>query len=55
MISMPEPSTIAFFHEKLRHAGVIEELFKLFDNHLCAQGYEAKGGQIIDATLAPVP
>ena len=33
----------------------IEELFELFDQHLRAQGYEARGGRIIDATLVPVP
>jgi len=33
----------------------IEELFELFDQHLRAQGCEARGGQIIDATLVPVP
>lgn len=34
---------------------MIEELFELFDNHLRAQGYEAKGGQIINKTPVPVP
>jgi IS5 family transposase len=55
MNSIPDATTIAFFRERLRHAGVIEELFELFDQHLRAQGYEARGGQIIDATLVPVP
>jgi len=53
--SIPDATTFAFFHERLRHAGVIEELFELFDQHLRAQGYEARGGQIIYPTLAPVP
>jgi len=55
MISIPDATTVAFFLERLQHAGVIEELFELFDQHLRAQCYEARGGQIIDATLVPVP
>lgn len=55
MNSIPDASTIAFFRERLRKAGVIEELFDHFEEHLRAHGLEARGGQIIDATLAPVP
>ena len=55
MNSIPEKTTFAFFRERLRHNGVIEELFELFDQHLRVQGYEARGGQIIDATLVAVP
>jgi hypothetical protein len=33
---------------------VIEELVELFDNHLFAQGFEAKADHI-DATLVPFP
>jgi IS5 family transposase len=42
--SIPDATTVAFFYERLRTAGVIEELFELFDQHLCAQGYE---GQVV--------
>ena len=38
MNSIPDATTVAYFHERLRHAGVIEELFELFDQHLRAQG-----------------
>ena len=55
MNSIPDSTTVAFFRERLRHAGVIEELFELFDQHLLAQGCEARGCQIIDATLVQVP
>jgi len=55
MNSYPDATTVAIFRERLWHAGVIEESFELFDNHLRAQAYEARGGQIIDATLVPVP
>jgi hypothetical protein len=34
---------------------VIEELFEMFETYLRSQGLQARGGQIIDATLVPVP
>jgi len=55
MNSIPDATTVAFFRERLWHAGVIEELLEVFDNHLHAQGYQEKESQIIDATLVPVP
>ena len=36
-------------------AGVIEELFEMFESYLRSQGLQARDGQIIDATLVPVP
>jgi IS5 family transposase len=33
----------------------VEELFQLFDGHLNRQGYIARGGQIQDASIVPVP
>ncbi len=53
--SIPDATTIAFFRERLRKAGVIEELFEMFEEYLRSQGLQAQGGQIIDATLIPVP
>ena len=55
MNNIPDATTVAFFRERLRRAGVIEELFEMFENYLRDQGLEARGGQIIDATLVPVP
>ena len=55
MNSIPDETNVAFFRERFRNAGVIEELFELFDQHLRAKGYEACGGQIIDATLDAAP
>ena len=55
MNTIPDATTVAFFRERLRKAGVIEELFNRFEQELRAQGLEARGGQIIDATLVPVP
>ncbi|MEL7409826.1 MAG: hypothetical protein AAFN00_23330, partial [Cyanobacteria bacterium J06558_2] len=40
---------------KLKQQGLIEELFEQFDGYLRQFGYQAKGGQIVDATLIPVP
>ncbi len=55
MNTIPDATTIAFFRERLRKAGVIDELFERFEEHLRSEGLEARGGQIIDATLVPVP
>ena len=33
----------------------MEEVFGLFDGHLARQGYIARGGQILDASIVPVP
>jgi hypothetical protein len=32
-----------------------EEFFRQFDGYLYRQGYIARGGQILDASIAPVP
>jgi transposase, IS5 family len=53
--SIPDATTLWLFREKLAKAGLIEKLFDRFDQHLAAQGYIARGGQIIDATIVPVP
>jgi hypothetical protein len=34
---------------------VVEELFQKFESDIESQELEARGGQIIDATLIPVP
>ena len=50
-----DATTIAYFREQLRKAALIEEIFELFEQYLRSQGLQARGGQIIDATLVPVP
>jgi IS5 family transposase len=55
MNSIPDATTVAFFRERLRKAGVIDELFEMFEIYLRFQGLQARGGQIIDATFVPVP
>jgi hypothetical protein len=51
----PDATTVAFFRERLRKAGEIQELFEMFETYLRSQGLQARGGQIIDATLVPAP
>src|SRR5262249_55401033 len=53
--SIPDATTLWLFREKLAKAGLIEKLFDRFDQHLAAKGYMARGGQIIDASIVPVP
>ena len=55
MNNIPNPTTVAFFRERLRKAGVIAKLFEMFETYLRSQGPQARGGQIIVTTLVPVP
>src|SRR5450756_941866 len=52
---IPDGTTLWLFREALGKAGLIEKLFKRFNRHLEAKGYIARGGQMIDATIVPVP
>ena len=52
---IPDATTLWLFREKLAKSGLIEKLFARFDQYLEAQGYMARGGQMIDATIVPVP
>ena len=52
---IPDATTINLFRKQLTEAELIEELFSEFDQFLRNSGYEAKGGQIVDATIVPVP
>ncbi|WP_017663158.1 IS5 family transposase [Baaleninema simplex] len=53
--SIPDAKTVWLFREQLTQHGLIEELFNRFDDYLRDRGYEAEEGQIVDATLVPVP
>src|SRR3982075_1253708 len=53
--SIPDATTVWLFREKLAKAGLIEKLFDRFDQDLAAKGYMARGGQMVDATIVPVP
>ena len=52
---VPDAKTVWLYREQLARAGVIETLFEDFDGYLKQQGYLAMGGQIIDASIVPVP
>jgi IS5 family transposase len=52
---VPDATTIWLFREQLARAGLIEPLFDLFDQHLQAKGYVARGGQIVDASIVAAP
>ena len=52
---IPDAKTVWLYREQLAQAGVIETLFEDFDGYLEQQGYLAMGGQIIDASIVPVP
>ena len=51
----PDATTIWLYREHLVRAGLVDELFDAFDAHLKAQGWLAMGGQMIDASIVPVP
>lgn len=53
--SVPDGTTLWLFREKLAQAGLLKKLFDRFGQHLEAKGYLAQGGQMIDATIVPVP
>ena len=52
---VPDAKTVWLYREQLAQAGVIEALFADFDGYLKQKGYLAMGGQIIDASIVPVP
>src|SRR5471032_1221038 len=53
--SIPDGTTLWLFREKLAKAGLMDKLFERFGQHLEAKGYIARGGQMVDATIVPVP
>jgi IS5 family transposase len=53
--TIPDATTLWLYREALAKAGAVEELFDAFDGYLSEQGYLAKGGQIIDATIVAAP
>ncbi|MHA6327083.1 IS5 family transposase [Roseivivax sp. CAU 1753] len=52
---VPDAKTVWLYREALAQAGMVETLFKQFDGYLARQGYIARGGQILDASIFPVP
>jgi IS5 family transposase len=52
---VPDAKTVWLYREALAKAGMVEELFAQFDGYLARRGYIARGGQILDASIVPVP
>lgn len=53
--TVPDATSLWLFREALAKAGLIETLFAKFEQTLATNGYIARGGQIIDATIVAVP
>ena len=52
---IPDATTVWLYRERLAKAGIVEKLFERFDEFLRRRGYRAMGGQIVDASIVPVP
>ena len=52
---VPDAKTVWLYREGLAQAGLVEKLFTQFDGYLARQGYIARGGQILDASIVAVP
>jgi len=52
---VPDATTVWLYREQLVHAKAVEDLFAQFDGYLREQGFLAMGGQMIDASIVPVP
>ena len=52
---VPDATTVWLFREQLQQRGLVEALFEQFEGYLQQSGYQAQDGQIMDATLVPVP
>lgn len=49
----PDAKAIWLWRERVRHSGLSEKIFAWFESELVRSGFEAKGGQIVDATFVP--
>lgn len=52
---VPDAKTVWMYREQLAQAEAVDELFAMFDGYLREQGWLAMGGQVIDASIVPVP
>lgn len=52
---VPDATTIWLFREQLTQSNAIEKLFVRFETVLQQQGYSARSGQILDASLIAAP
>lgn len=52
---VPDEKSIWLFKEQLAQAGLAKELFRRFDEFLRESGFQARKGQIVDASIVSVP
>lgn len=52
---VPDSKTIWLFRKQLEEADILDEIFKQFDTYIRSNGFEARSGQIIDASFIHVP
>ena len=52
---VPDAKTVWLFREQLGEAKLVKRLFKKFDRYLREQGFKARKGQIVDASIVSVP
>ena len=52
---MPDAKTIWLFRSKLETFHLTRKLFDKFSEFLASSGFEARKGQIVDATIVRVP
>lgn len=52
---VPDAKTVWLFREELKEAGIVKRIFKRFDRYLRDQGFTARKGQIVDASIVSVP
>ena len=53
--NVPDATTLWAYRQVLTEQGLLEGLFERFNAYLSERGYQAKAGQIIDASIVPVP
>ena len=53
--TVPDAKTIWLFREQLTEAGLIAKAFDMFDRFLRSNGFAAKKGQIVDASIVQAP
>lgn len=49
----PDARAIWLWRERVLHSGLSEKIFAWFEGELVKSGFEAKGGQLVDATFVP--
>ncbi|WP_089725905.1 IS5 family transposase [Candidatus Thiosymbion oneisti] len=52
---VPDATTVWRFRERLKELGLLETRFDRFEDFLAAAGFEAKHGQLMDASIVAVP